>query len=109
MNIDFSKIEEARMDHFKGGEGALLARMFFDGTNRIMKARLEPGSSIGLHEHDTSCEVMFITEGRGTVIIDGEKMTVKAGDVHYCPKGHSHTLINDSDAILAFNAVVPAQ
>ena len=32
---------------------------------------------------------------------------VREGQCHYCPKGHSHGLINDSGADLVFFAVVP--
>lgn len=109
MNIDFSKIELSVIPAFKGGEKELRAHMFFDGTNRIMKARLVPGASIGMHTHDDSCEIIFITAGRGSVIMDGEKSEVTAGTCHYCPKGHTHSLINDSDADLDFLAVVPRQ
>ena len=31
------------------------------------------------------------------------------GDCHYCPKGHTHSLINNSDEDLVFFAVVPVQ
>lgn len=109
MKIDFSIIEETSAPHFKGGEKEFNSRAFFDGLNRILKGRLVPGASIGLHTHDTSSEIMFITKGEGHVIYDGEKIALKAGDVHYCPKGHSHTLINDSDDDLEFSAVVPMQ
>ena len=109
MKIDFSSIEEQNIPNFKGGEKAFCAKMYFDGQNRIMKGKLVPGASIGLHTHDTSSEIMFFTKGEGHVIYDGEKIALKAGDVHYCPKGHSHTLINDSDGDLEFSAVVPQQ
>ncbi len=109
MKVDFCSIEENIIPNFKGGEKEFAAKMFFDGLNRIMKGRLIPGASIGLHTHDTSSEIMFITKGSGCVIYDGEKISLKAGDVHYCPKGHSHTLINDSDSDLEFSAVVPQQ
>ena len=109
MLIDYSSIEEQALPHFKDGEKEFHAKMFFDGQNRIMKGRLEPGASIGLHTHDTSSEIMFFTKGEGHVIYDGEKIALKAGDVHYCPKGHSHTLINDSEGDLEFSAVVPQQ
>lgn len=109
MVIDFDTIEEKAFPAFKGGEKQLDAKMFFDGQNRIMRARLVPGASIGMHTHDTSSEIMFITEGCGSVIFDGEKIALKAGDVHYCPKGHTHSLINDSNADLCFSAVVPQQ
>lgn len=109
MLIDFNQIPENAIPNFKGGEKETLARMYFDGLNRIMMGRLHPGASIGLHVHDTSSEVIFITRGQGHVLYDGEMLPVHAGSVHYCPKGHEHSLINDSEADLEFSAVVPQQ
>ncbi len=109
MNINIQGIEETVFEKFKGGEGNMIARMFFDGTNRIMKARLEPGASIGMHTHDTGCEVILITSGCGCVLYDGQRIPLTEGDVHYCPKGHTHSLMNDSDKDLEFFAVVPQQ
>ena len=74
-----------------------------------MYGRLEPGASIGLHTHETSSEIIYLLEGRGKVLLaDGEER-VAAGQCHYCPKGHTHSLVNDSDADLVFFAVVPEQ
>ena len=109
MNIDFSKIELSVLPSFKGGEKELRAKMFFDGTNRIMKGLLVSGASIGMHIHEDSSEIIFITAGHGSVIFDGENEPVSEGICHYCPKGHSHSLVNDSDADLEFLAVVPQQ
>lgn len=109
MIIDFNDIEEQALANFKGGEKELNARMFFDGLNRVMIARLQPGATIGLHTHDTSSEIIFVTKGEGHVLYDGEMLPVKAGTVHYCPKGHEHSLINDSQSDLEFHAVVPQQ
>ncbi len=103
-------IEISHLENFKGGEKHLDAKMYFDGTNRILThAVLVPGASIGMHTHDDSCEVIFILEGCGSVLEEGEKKAVKAGDCLYCPKGGSHSLVNDSDADLVFCAVVPRQ
>lgn len=109
MILDFDKMEEQVLPEFKGGLQELHARMFFDGLNRVMKGCLTPGSSIGRHVHDTSSEVIFVTGGRGHVLYDGDMLAVKAGMVHYCAKGHEHSLINDSDGDLEFWAVVPQQ
>ena len=109
MNIDFDKIDLSVIPSFKGGEKEYRAKMFFDGTNRIMKGLLIPGASIGMHTHEDSSEIIFITAGKGAVIFDGAKSVVQAGICHYCPKGHTHSLINDSDADLEFLAVVPMQ
>lgn len=109
MEIDFNSIEEQVTPSFKGGSKEFAVRMFNDGLNKIMKGRLIPGASIGMHAHEDSSEVMFITRGRGSVICDGERTALSQGDVHYCPKGHNHSLINDSDDVLEFSAVVPKQ
>lgn len=109
MNIDFDKLELSIIPNFKGGEKELAAKMFFDGLNRIMKGRLIPGASIGMHTHTDSSEIIFITSGKGSVIIDGERLPVYEGICHYCPEGHTHSLINDSDRDLEFLAVVPQQ
>ena len=74
MIIRNNELEVSRLENFKGGEKHLEARMFFDGTNRILtRARLIPGASIGLHTHDDSCEVIFILDGCGSILEDGTK------------------------------------
>ena len=110
MVIRQADIEISHLENFKGGEKHLEAKMFFDGTNRILtRARLIPGASIGMHTHEDSCEVIFILEGRGSLLEDGTKKEVQAGDCLYCPKGGSHSLVNDSGSDLLFCAVVPLQ
>lgn len=74
-----------------------------------MHGVLEPGASIGLHTHENSSEVIYILSGSGKVQYDGAYECVSTGDCHYCPKGHAHSLINDSDAELIYFAVVPNQ
>lgn len=107
--IDFSKIEETSLQNFYGGKGALIASMFTDDKNRILKGRLVPGSTIGLHTHETSSEIIFILSGNGKAILDGAEEKLSAGDCHYCKKGSEHTLINDGIEDLIFYAVIPQQ
>lgn len=107
MKIDYNAMEMKEFPKFKDGEGALDAKMFFDGTNRILYGKLKPGSTIGYHKHETNSEIIYILEGNGKCLIDDTEETLKAGECHYCEKGHSHSLINNSDADLIFFAVVP--
>lgn len=109
MKIDFTKIEENAIPAFKGGEKEFNVRMYTDAKNKIMKGRLVPGASIGLHTHLGNSEIMFITKGSGHVLYDGEKIALSEGDVHYCPEGHAHSLVNDGCSDLEFSAVVPQQ
>lgn len=107
MKIDFGQLEEKTLLQFKGGVGEFRPRMYTDENNKVMKGLLPPGSSIGLHTHDTGSEIIYILSGSGKVLYDGEYETLSAGACHYCPMGHSHSLINDSDGDLTFFAVVP--
>ena len=109
MKIVFDNMEETVLVNFCGGEKALCANMFLDENGKILRGRLEPGASIGLHTHETSSEMIYYLSGNGKVICDGVEERVTAGDCHYCPKGSAHTMINDSDADLVFFAVVPLQ
>lgn len=109
MIIRFDEMDLTVLPAFKGGEKEYRAKMFFDGSNRIMHGTLIPGASIGMHTHEDSSETIFIIKGHGTLIDDGETQKVSEGDCLYCPKGHTHSLINDSDSDLQFYAVVPMQ
>lgn len=110
MIIRKDQIEKNTIENFKGGTKHLEAQIFFDGTNRILThAKLIPGASIGMHTHDDSCEVIFITEGCGSLLEEGTKKAVQAGDCLYCPKGGAHSLVNDSESDLVFCAVIPQQ
>ena len=109
MLVDFNAMEEQVIPNFLGGEGTTRARMRVDELGKIMRGALEPGSSIGLHTHETSSEIIYILAGTGKVLCDGEYEPLSAGSCHYCPKGHSHSLMNDSDGNLEFFAVVPVQ
>ena len=109
MLIDFNKIDLTVLPNFKGGEKQMETHMYMDELNRIMYSKLIPGASIGEHIHDTSSEMIFILSGCGTAITDGVREECTAGTCHYCPKGSTHTLINDGTEDLIFFAVVPQQ
>lgn len=109
MIINFEEIEQTIFKNFRGGEKETSARMFNDELNRIMHGKLEPGASIGLHTHDENSEIIYILKGTGKVLYDKQYEIIKEGICHYCPKGHSHSLINDSTDDLIFFAVVPKQ
>lgn len=107
MIIDLKGMETTVLPNFKGGEKEFKAKMYFDGTTRIMQGTLEKGASIGFHKHETNSEIMFILSGKGKVLFDDGVEFVEAGQCHFCPKGHSHSLINESEEALVFCACVP--
>ena len=107
MLIPFDNINETVLERFKGGEGTFIPRMFSDDNCKIMRARLLPHSHLGLHTHEGNSEVLFVLSGTGKVLYDGEYLPLQPGDCHYCPMGHEHSLINDTDEELVILAVVP--
>ncbi|MBO4290234.1 MAG: cupin domain-containing protein [Lachnospiraceae bacterium] len=106
MIIKFIDMEEKANPQFKGGLGETLLRAFDDEYGKIMLGKLEPGCSIGLHTHETNSEIIYIVQGRADYIYDKGREHAEAGDCHYCPKGHSHSMINNGDEPLIFFAVV---
>ena len=107
MKVEFRSHGGDRHPGFKGGEGVTHARMFADGRNRIMRGRLEPGCSIGLHTHEGSSEIVYVLSGTGKALYGGGEERLAPGDCHYCPEGHAHSLVNDGTQTLEFFTVVP--
>ena len=107
MIIDFNKIATERIQNFKGGEGELSTRNYIDKDNKIMLSSLKPGASSGYHTHNGNCEVVYILEGEATFNFFGKTEIAKAGEVHYCPDGHSHSMTNNTDKDLVYFALVP--
>ena len=108
MLIEFDQISETVTPRMRGGEGELVARMFVNEDAKIMRGLLAPGCTIGLHTHETDSEMIYILSGTGRVLYDGAYEVLSAGSCHYCPKGHQHSLINDSDGDLVFLAMIPS-
>ena len=109
MIIDFEKLEQKKIESFKGGEKEFLVSMYSDDNIKIMEGFLELGASIGYHKHETNSEIIFLLEGEGKVLFDDDEEKLMVGQSHYCPKGHSHSLINTGSEKLHFYAVVPEQ
>lgn len=107
MKIEFAKMAEEALAHFKGGEKETHAKLINEQGARIMHGRLEPGASIGMHIHEGSSEVIYVLSGTGKVLYDDSEEALIPGDCHFCPEGHAHSLINNGTEDLIFFAVIP--
>ena len=67
---------------------------------------LEPGCSLGYHEHHGESETYYILSGQGNYDDDGRIRRVKAGDVTFTPDGHGHGLTNSGNEDLVFMALI---
>ncbi|MBQ2062666.1 MAG: cupin domain-containing protein [Oscillospiraceae bacterium] len=107
MTIDYKDIPLQILPRFKGGEGENRARLRTDEYGKIMHGTLPPGSSIGLHTHEGSYEVIYILAGSGVCLDDGAEIPVRPGTVNLCLPGHSHSIINTGEEDLVLFAVIP--
>lgn len=108
MKVNFNDYERTAQPNFRGGVGEYVSRMYNDGTNKVIWGLLAPGHSIGMHTHETNSETIFVLTGKGRMYLpDGSFEELAAGDVHYCPHGGTHSLVNVGEVDLTFHAVVP--
>lgn len=109
MIIDFESLELKAIPNFKGGENVFKANMFTDDHGIVMKATLEPGVSVGYHQHIDSGEIVYVLSGEAKLLYNDTESRLKAGMVHYCSKGNSHSIINDTNENFQMFCVVPKQ
>ena len=101
-----------RVEHMAGGEGHVLIKRLLDEKQLNGKFRmyaevtLEPGCSLGSHEHHNESETYYILSGKGIYSDNGTLRMVKAGDVTFTPDGMGHGLKNSGDEDLVFMALI---
>ena len=69
-------------------------------VNFMHETTLPKGTSVGLHEHKGNEELYYVIEGKGEMIVDGEKRAMEAGDVCLTKDGSKHTFRNIGDTDL---------
>ena len=98
--------------HLRGGKGntvfrELLTEDQFCGHGRQLSIlSLEPGESIGVHEHNGESETYFILEGSGLYYDNGTEAAVGVGDCSSGGSGESHGIDNTGDVRLSFVALI---
>ena len=85
------------------GGGPSTGYIFFEKAPDLKfsfrKRVLHKGAAIGYHLQKTD-EVYYFTGGEGTMTINGEPMSVKAGDAVLTRGGSSHGLVQKGDSDL---------
>ena len=103
------KVEEK--ERMRDGEGFTRLTYLLDAENEknarmFAEVTLDPGSSIGYHQHETETEYYFILSGTGIVNDDGKETEVKQGDAIITGNGASHSIKNNGAVPLVFHAVI---
>jgi len=99
-------------ENMRGGMGAVRIEHFWKKdeleTNVRLCARLilEPGCSIGFHEHVGEEEVFIVAKGRGRVMDGDESVVVEEGDTILTGNGAGHAVEALGDTPLELIAVI---
>lgn len=100
------------VDKLRDGRGNTIIDYLIEGkelknkAKLISKLTLEPGASIGVHDHIDDFEVYYILQGEGRVMDDGYMQPIGPGDVVYTSDGESHCLENTGKEKLELIAIV---
>jgi mannose-6-phosphate isomerase-like protein (cupin superfamily) len=103
------KVDE--MERMRGGDGSARLTYLLDGSTQknarmFAEVTLNPGCSIGYHQHNSETEYYFILSGTGIVNDDGKEVEVKQGDSIITGNGASHSIKNAGAEPLVFHAVI---
>lgn len=106
MLIDFNHISKVVIPNLNGGSGEVSARMSIFKNGKIITSVIPAGASIGMHRHETSDDINYVLSGSGTAVCGGKEEKLTAGTCHLCPKGESHSILNDGTEDLVLFTVV---
>ena len=105
-------MEIRRVENMAGGKGHviikdLLGEKELNGKCRMYaEVTVEPGCSLGSHEHHGESETFYILQGFGDFDDNGTVRQVKPGDVTFTPSGSGHALVNTGVSNLIFMALI---
>ena len=83
-------------------------KMINDSIVMYAEVVLKPSCNLGYHQHTGNSETIVVLKGTAEYNDNGNKMTLKAGDVVHCPDGEWHSIGNSAEATedLHLNAIV---
>ena len=111
MVVKRSTMKTEVREKMRGGDGCAEIVQMLDCENEknirlLAELTLQPGSSVGYHNHESETEYYIILSGNGIVNDDGKDTPVKAGDVIITGNGASHSISNSGAVPLVFHAVI---
>ena len=101
-----------RIEKMCGGEGHVIIKHVLGEKELNGKCGLdaevtiEPGCTLGYHEHHGESETYYILSGEGDYNDNGTHRPVHPGDRTFTPSGCGHALANTGDTDLVFMALI---
>lgn len=99
-------------ERMRGGKGSVQIQHIFTQDELTGKCRLfarvtlEPGCSIGIHNHDREEEIYYIISGKATVDDNGNVQELRPGDAVITGNGAYHAIENTGTEELVLMAVI---
>lgn len=118
---DVWKAEDASVsvrEKVRGGAGQMLVKTALSpkeaqdkhAIKEISFRVLEPGNSVGMHQHDNDEDVYLIVSGEATFTDDdGTEYVLHTGDMTICRDGKSHAIANNGIESLEYFVVLGAK
>ena len=100
------------IDHANGGKGRIILEHIAgpetlrENARLFVKATLEKGCSMGVHQHRGDGEIYYILSGHGIYTDNDSTYEVKPGDAMFCENGSRHGLENIGDEDLVFMGLI---
>jgi mannose-6-phosphate isomerase-like protein (cupin superfamily) len=67
---------------------------------QVVVMSIPPGGEVGEETHPDNDQVLYLVEGSGTAVLNGEEQPFEAGDAVMVPAGTKHNFVAGSDAPL---------
>lgn len=96
------------LEPFTTKDGSTIREYLHTPVQSLAEATLTPGQSTQRHYHRLAEEIYLITEGGGTMELDGETMEVGPGEAIRIPPGAWHELLAGADGVKLLCCCVPA-
>ncbi len=112
MTYQESKITPQIKESLRGGTGAAALQYYIAPTDGVphcgMAARitLQPGCSIGEHDHVEDAELYVIVSGKAMANDNGTMTELGTGDAMWTANGEHHSLLNHTQEPTVLLAVV---
>ena len=106
------KLPPKIIEHANGGKGRIILQpiagpeVLKEKCRVYVKATLEKGCSMGVHQHRGDGEIYYILSGHGIYTDNDSTYEVKPGDAMFCENGSRHGLENIGDEDLVFMGLI---
>ena len=108
----YADIRHEHANNARGGEGVTVFNHILEKDEMRTNCRmfttisLDPGCSIGYHQHEREEDIYYILTGTATYVDNGVEHTLYPGDVTYTGHLDSHSIANNTDEPLEFVSVI---